>query len=543
MDVAQDTAPPSRRRLRDAWRSGRRPWDVHPALACTWAGIVVFWIVFGRLGQLHHRNYGTWSFDMAIYDQSFWQMARGGTFTTVRGLPIWGHHVNLVGYLYVPFYWLGVAGPTFLMVTQAIVLGLAGLPTYLLARDRFRSEWIGLAFAIAVLGYAPIQFISWANFHPEALVITPLLFAWWCASRRAWTGFTVALLLALSTREDTALAVTMMGVVLAGISYARRSSTRRSLWRAGWATFALGAVWYLVTTRLVMRHFNYGMDPYYVAMFYGEWGTSMSQVIGAMVTDPVRVIRTALLRDRLDFYWKLLSPLGGLPLLGFPLLLMAAPQMVASVTGATPYAREIYYQYPSVMIAPIVIAAVEGTAFIVRRVRWRQVAAVWLAGSTLVSNVVLSPSPIGRNHFFWVTSNERRPLMDRAVAMVPPEASVSATYTFLPHLAHRDQAFDWPNPFRPVMWGNEVLDEDGYPVRWIPSQADPAGVEYLVLLEEHIGDEFIPMVSRLIGSGGEFRVLLDEDGVIVARRNPTGQPGAGNPVTAGAPPVSTASPP
>ncbi len=48
-------------------------------------------------------------------------------------------------------------------------------------------------------------------------------------------------------------------------------------------------------------------------------------------------------------------------MLGVGGLLMAAPQMLASVIGSSPYARQIRYQYTSVMIAPLIIAAIEGT--------------------------------------------------------------------------------------------------------------------------------------------------------------------------------------
>ena len=39
---------------------------------------------------------------------------------------------------------------------------------------------------------------------------------------------------------------------------------------------------------------------------------------------------------------------------------MALPQLLASVSGSSPYARMIRYQYTAVMIAPIVIAGVHG---------------------------------------------------------------------------------------------------------------------------------------------------------------------------------------
>ena len=133
---------------------------------------------------------------------------------TVRGLDFWGHHLNLIVLAFVPFYWLG-AGPSFLYVAQATGLAVGAFPIYLIARDRFTKPWMGLLFAVVYLMYAPIQWISWANFHPEALVIAPLLFAWWFASHRRWRAMFVALVIALSIREDTALVVIMLGLVLA----------------------------------------------------------------------------------------------------------------------------------------------------------------------------------------------------------------------------------------------------------------------------------------------------------------------------------------
>ena len=93
-------------------------------------------------------------------------------------------------------------------------MAAGAFPIYLIARDRFDKPWMGLLFAVVYLMYAPIQWISWANFHPEALVIAPLLYAWWFASHRRWKPMFIALLIALATREDTALVVIMLGLIL-----------------------------------------------------------------------------------------------------------------------------------------------------------------------------------------------------------------------------------------------------------------------------------------------------------------------------------------
>ena len=42
------------------------------------AGIVIWAAIFSVLGVRNHRNFGTWAFDMAIYDQAFWLVSRGG---------------------------------------------------------------------------------------------------------------------------------------------------------------------------------------------------------------------------------------------------------------------------------------------------------------------------------------------------------------------------------------------------------------------------------------------------------------------------------
>ncbi len=308
---------------------------IHTAAWLTGIGALVFAVVFGRLGMQHHRNFGTWAYDMGIYDQGFWLVSHGKSWMTVRGLDFWGHHTNLIVIAFVPFYWLG-AGPSFLYVAQAATLAAGAIPTYLLARDRMRNPWIGLAFAVVYLMYAPIQWISWANFHPEALVVTPLLFAWWFGTQRRWRPFFVALVLAMSTREDVALAVFMMGIVLWFMLRHDDEADRRDR-RLALATAALGVVWYAVCTRLLIPAFNQGRQPFYVEAFYGNYGTNTFEVVQTMVSRPDRVVSDATQPDRLRFYRDLFLPWGGLPLAGLGQLMMALPQMLASVIGLSPY--------------------------------------------------------------------------------------------------------------------------------------------------------------------------------------------------------------
>jgi uncharacterized membrane protein len=481
---------------------------IHPAAWFTAAGAMLFALVFGKLGIQHQRNFGTWSYDMGIYDQGFWLVSRGGqSFMTVRGLEFWGQHLNLIVVAFVPFYWLG-AGPSFLYVAQAVGLAAAAFPIYLIARDRFAKPWMGLLFAVVYLMYAPIQWISWANFHPEALVIAPLLYAWWFASKRRWRGMFIALLIALSIREDAALVVIVMGLILL-VMYRPGKGDHRDRVMA-LTTFGLGVMWYAIATRIVIPHFNQGKQPFYIEYFYSNYGKDMPQIISTILRHPNRVISDATQPDRIRFYRDLALPLGGLPLVAPLTLLMAGPQMLASVIGLSPYARTIHYQYTAMMIAPLMISAIEGARVLFRFKVMRALLPIWLLGCAYMTNVAWSPSPIGDSYGVWATPQPRHESMREALKLVPSNASVSATYTLLPHLSHRAQIYDWPNPWVPSYWGND----DGYRL------PDPSTIQYIVIDRQQVGDAQKALVESFIAPDGPYQVLFDKDDVLVARRKP-----------------------
>lgn len=468
---------------------------------------IMFAVVFGLLGVQNHRNFGTWSYDMGIYDQGLWLVSRGESFMSVRGMDFWGHHVNLIAFAFAPFYWLG-AGPEFLYVIQACALAAGAVPTYLIARDAMRNAWMGLVFAVVYLMYAPVQWISWAMFHPEALAITPFLFAWWFATKQRWGWFFAMVLLALSMREDVALAVIMMGVVL--LVHLRHEVDYRNVVRRCVQVMALGAVWYVVSTEVVLPYFNDGKEPFYITYFYGNYGSSTTEVAGTMIRYPNRVVSDAVQPDRIQFYKQMSWPLGWLYLANPLTLLMALPQMLASVIGLSPYARMIRFQYTSVMIAPFIISAIYGAKTFWRFQLARAILPIWLLLCSYTTNVAWSPSPLGEdaNHAVWSKSNPRHDSLREALTYIPDDASVSATYQLGPHLSHRREVYDWPNPFWASVWGNDDCAH-------LP---DPVTVDYIVLDLSQIGSNNQSLFENMIKSGGPFEAVFRDENVIVAKR-------------------------
>jgi hypothetical protein len=91
------------------------------------------------------------------------------------------------------------------------------------------------------------------------------------------------------------------------------------------------------------------------------------------------------------------------------------------------------------------------------------------------------------------------------VALVPGGVGVSASNTLVPHLTHRTTIYEFPNPWVVGNW----LDHRTKP--------DPAKVDYLVV-DRTSNPDRVPFVRELTRPGGPFRILFDDDQVVVAKR-------------------------
>jgi hypothetical protein len=91
---------------------------------------------------------------------------------------------------------------------------------------------------------------------------------------------------------------------------------------------------------------------------------------------------------------------------------------------------------------------------------------------------------------------------------VEPGAAVSAQYNLVPHLAHRQRAYEFPNPFRAVNWG---LPGDGHP----PAAAE--AVRFVVVQRDLLGEEDRQLLDRLQNDPA-WRMRLDRDDVVVLER-------------------------
>jgi uncharacterized membrane protein len=459
--------------------------------------MVVGWsVVFIVLGVIRHERFATFSFDLGIYDQAVWLLSRfRDPFVTVRGMEYFGHHVNLVTVLFVPFYWLG-AGPLFLLAAQVVVQASGAIAIFLLARDRLLDRWLAVALAAVLLLNPTYQWLTWEFFHPDALAIAPLLFAYWAARTERWKWFVVFAVVAASCKEDVALAVAVMGVLIAV----------RGHKKIGLITLAASVAWYTIATRVIIPWQN-GIGPFY-DNFFGDLGKNPVEVGTHLATHPREAVELATEHDRVSYYQMMFAPVAFLPLLAIPTLLIAGPMLAVNVFSSFPYTREIRYHYSSLVLVGIVLATVEAIAWVAKR--WPGLVR-FLVGlvvaTSLAATVAWGPSPISVKYHsgIWPLQADRQAAHDAAVAAVPDGAPTSAIYNLLPHLTHREEIYDFPVPWRNVNWG-----VDGEHL------ADPATVQWIVVDRREMSSEDQALLDRL--TERQFRVVYDEEDMVVAKR-------------------------
>lgn len=462
------------------------------AAAVAWAAAFVW------LGALRHTRFATFGFDLGIYDQAAWLLAHGHLdgMITVRGLRVFGHHVNPVLFAYAPAYRLG-AGVEVLLVTQVAAQAAAALVCFAIGVERLGDRWLALGPALALLANPTWQWLTWEFFHPEVLAGTALLGAWWAALRRRWWWFAAAVVLAVACREDVALVTAVLGLVVAG----------RGERRVGLATAAASLGWYLVATRVILVWGN-GTGPFYEA-YFADLGDGPGAVLRTALTRPWEPLGLAIRPDRLAYLGRMLGPFAFLPLAGPVGLALAAPALAVNLLSSFPYTRELTYHYQALVVPALAIGAVEAVARLGRRGRpVAAVAALVLLAAAVATSLAWGPSPLGtrfRTGIWPLDADPRQPARERAVRLVPPAAPVSATYTFVPHLTHRRAVYEFPNPWRTVNWG--VRGEGAH---------DPRTVRWLVADRSTVGPGDRAQLERLLA--GPFRVVQDRDGIVVARR-------------------------
>jgi uncharacterized membrane protein len=454
-------------------------------LAVTYAAVLFAWCA------LRHAHFGSSAFELGAYHSMLWNVAyRGTPWNSLERAHQWSTHLELGLVPLVPLYRLAPS-PAWLWLAEGLTCGAAVLPIDALARRITGDALVGLGAGAAMLITPQVVLGQVADFQPIALAILPVATMAWAIEADSSRGLVLGAAGAILLREQLGAVV-----AVAAVLWVLRHGVRRAPPAMALAIVAVAVSG--LTIFVIMPSLGEGQSVR-VAAQYGSFGgeSAAKRFLGALLA-----------RDRRAYVLGLAS--GALPLVflslrslrraGWPLLL-ALPPLVVQLVSREPRKWDLYYPYGVPVVAAIAAAAVLSLRFLPSAPNLRRAAVAGWAGLCLVHLASLLPSPIGPGRAVdpAFAGSTRAAALSAAIALVPPDASISAQDDVVPHVAARAEIHRWP----------DGMDTDEYVM--LDAEGAAPNVKHR---------DALSAAARALRADPAFEVLLDQAGVILARRLP-----------------------
>jgi uncharacterized membrane protein len=466
-----------------------------------WVAAVGYTALLSAASIERHAEFRSGGYDLGIFDQGLWLIAHGmRPFSTIRGRDLFADHFQPALVLFAPLGLDGLA-PTGLLIVQSALLAAVAPALYILARRLEVAPWLALAVAVLWLVSPLTQWVNLFDFHPESAVPLLLVVAALELERGRTGGFLAAAAVASCFKEDVSLVFLGWGALLAF----------QGRHRLGALVAAASVAWFLVATQVAIPALGGSFEDY-SARFGGDRGSSLVEVLVSFVQHPLDTVGDLVEPSNAKVLLALVLATGGLALLAPLRLLPAVPALAANFLSAYSYQHELRFHYYLIPAAVFAIAAAYGATVVARRGHSiaRAAPPLLLAGAALAlvvgpANEELRSSP----------APQERTARERALSLIPAGAPTAAAPSLVPHLAHRRDVYQLPEPFfsRPTngeYWTDAELRARARRTEWVVWEL--AGLDPVHRAQ-------VRRLPRLLGLRGYDEVFRQGD-VRVFRRAP-----------------------
>ncbi len=241
--------------------------------------IIAYTASFTIFQILEHYTYHTHALDLGTFMQSLYSLCRYGKPLVnnaegpwVFNMPIPVSHFSVhnmpILFLIAPIYCIAPT-PITLFVFQSLVLSLAAIPIFSIARRHLRNEFLSLIIVLLYLANPGLHGMNSFEFHPEVLAIPVLL---WLIDTLERENIKLAIslsALALMIKEDIAIGLICIGMwflykrIFKDFKISIRNITRivHTLCRDKICLFSLlliviSEIWLFISIFIIIPHFS-----------------------------------------------------------------------------------------------------------------------------------------------------------------------------------------------------------------------------------------------------------------------------------------------
>jgi uncharacterized membrane protein len=338
-----------------------------------------------------------------------------------------------------------------------------------------RDKKLALLFSAIYLLSPVVEWIDVFDYHAVSFAVPALLAAFYCVLEKKWRWYALFVGLALITKEHIGLQVAIMGMIVALLFKEKKIGT---------ITTFVGIAWFIIFVFFVLPQFSPSGEHWAF-----EWYDFSANVIHRIFFD----------LDIRAYYILVLKSFGFLPLLGFPWLVLTAPDLAINVLSAHAEMHSIKYHYTSGLVPGLMIASIYGIYYIKKITKNSAISyIIVLAALMMVLRVNYHHSPLPTTQSCWCQSYEVSAddiAFEKVLKEIPQTASVTSSTELHSHVTHREFAYMLPYAidsadYIALIDQHRVIDNYG-PKEYEMGLIKKLDTEKKYMLESHIGHFYL----------------------------------------------------
>ena len=420
-------------------------------------GVLLFGFV-GIVTVLRYKSYLNSTFDFGIFTQMYENMRQTGSVATTlernRLLSHFGVHFSPIYYIALPIYFI-FPSPVTVQLIQALMIALPVIPIVLIAREYRLSNWMTVGFTLLYALYPATSGGAMYDMHENCFLTFFLLMTIWAAEKKTYIMI-LMMLFAFFVKEDAAIYVLVLGTFY----LLSRKDKKRGL-----ILMVCAAVYFLIAISVVNSYGLGIMDNRFSNLYFDADG-GLSQVFKSIIANPGYVIAQMITNSSADsvekiaYFILMFGPMATVIFTTgkkYTRYILLSPLIIINIFTTYVYMHDINFQYNFGVIALIMYLAIMNMADVkAEKAKTYVSIAVLCAGIMFVGNLF----PKMPNYYKTYTENKSTyEKIDKALELVPTNASVCASGFFTPHLSKNLVLYDQNHLEQPVYTDYLVVDE------------------------------------------------------------------------------------
>ena len=508
------------------------------------AAIATYFIVFSFASIMRYLAFRALALDLGVYTQALWTALHGMFFYYTpdqwwnpHGL-FFGLHFAPLMYLLLPIYAV-YSQPQTLLVLQSLILGLAALPLYWIARYELKSYTLALVIVAMYLINPGIHSANLYDFHLEAFLPLFFLSAFYFFLTRKWVKYTIFIVLAMITIDYSSLIAVFFGLYwlivnrnfiieklhLNSLHLKKSHNTNGNI--SGKNNGRMPVIMALATIVSATLVFAiglkvisiYGPPPLVTSPNWPYLGSTFTEIVRNLF-NPSAVVKSLTFEgaNKVMYLEYLFAIVAFLPILAPVELVMALPWFMISLLSVETTFYSPGWQYFANVVPFLMIAAVYGMKRL--RVKVHSIDFVRFLIALLAVVVILSVLTTPLNPSTWGKTSgaynnaelsEHDALLESVIKLIPANASILTLNNIFPHVSNRADLYLWYPPSPPEYILYDVKSPD---------------------INDRIGNATSSEIISQELSLAQYGTVASTDGIVLMEKGYTGEPTIFQPFTA-----------